>query len=76
MSMPAVMPHLQILETSSLVKSEKTGRVHTCHIDAAALAPLERWVSERRAMWEQNLDRLGEYLAATAPLAKKRKRQK
>jgi hypothetical protein len=49
--------------------------VHTCHIDAAALAPLERWVSERRARWEQNLDRLGEYLAATAPLAKKRKRQ-
>ncbi|HEX4194018.1 MAG TPA: metalloregulator ArsR/SmtB family transcription factor [Stellaceae bacterium] len=75
MSMPAVMQHLQILETSGLVKSEKTGRVRTCRIEAAALAPLERWVSERRAMWEQNFDRLGDYLAATAPSRKKRKRQ-
>jgi DNA-binding transcriptional ArsR family regulator len=76
MSMPAVMQHLQILETSGLVKSEKTGRVRTCRIDAAALAPLERWVSERRATWEQHLDRLGDYLAATAPTPKKRRRQK
>jgi DNA-binding transcriptional ArsR family regulator len=76
MSMPAVIQHLQILETSGLIKSEKTGRVRTCHIDAAALAPLERWVSERRATWEQHLDRLGDYLAATAPRRKKRRRQK
>lgn len=75
MSMPAVMQHLQILETSGLVKSEKTGRVRTCRIDAAALAPLERWVSERRAMWEQHFDRLGDYLVATAPSRKKQKRQ-
>ncbi len=76
MSMPAVMQHLQILETSGLVKSEKTGRVRTCRIDAAALAPLERWVSERRATWEHHLDRLGDYLATTAPTPKKRRRQK
>jgi DNA-binding transcriptional ArsR family regulator len=75
MSMPAVMQHLQILETSGLVKSEKTGRVRTCRMEAAALAPLERWIGERRAMWEQNFDRLGDYLAATAPSRKKRKRQ-
>jgi DNA-binding transcriptional ArsR family regulator len=76
MSMPAVMQHLQILETSGLVKSEKTGRVRTCRVDAAALAPLERWVGERRATWEQHLDRLGDYLAMTAPSPKKRTRQK
>lgn len=76
MSMPAVMQHLQILETSGLVKSEKIGRVRTCRIDAATLAPLERWVGERRTTWEQRLDRLGDYLAATASSPKKRKRQK
>lgn len=76
MSMPAVMQHLQILEISGLVKSEKTGRVRTCRVDTAALAPLERWVSERRATWEQHLDRLGDYLDATAPSRKKRRRQK
>jgi hypothetical protein len=27
----------------------------------------ERWISERRAMWECNLDRLGAWLEETKP---------
>jgi DNA-binding transcriptional ArsR family regulator len=63
MSLPAVIQHLQVLEASGLVHSEKVGRVRTCRIDAAALQPAERWISARRASWEGRLDRLGEYLA-------------
>ena len=37
MSLPAVMQHLQVLEASGLVRSEKTGRVRTCRIDPKAL---------------------------------------
>jgi len=62
MSLPAVMLHLKVLEASGLVKSEKKGRVRTCRIEAAMLSEAERWISERRAMWERNLDRLGTYL--------------
>jgi DNA-binding transcriptional ArsR family regulator len=62
MSLPAVMLHLKVLEASGLVKSEKQGRVRTCRIEAAMLSEAERWISERRAMWERNLDRLGDYL--------------
>ena len=62
MSLPAVMQHLAVLETSGLVVSEKRGRVRTCRIDAAALAACERWLSERRAEWESRLDRLEAYL--------------
>lgn len=75
MSIPAVMQHLQILEKSGLVKSEKAGRVRSCRFDAVALAPLDRWVSERRTAWEQHLDRLGDYLVATAPTRKKMRRR-
>ncbi len=32
MSLPAVIQHLQVLETSSLVRSEKVGRIRTCRI--------------------------------------------
>ena len=32
MSLPAVMQHLQLLEASGLVTSQKTGRVRTCRI--------------------------------------------
>ena len=54
--------HIQVLEDSGLVHSEKVGRVRTCRIDGAALQPAERWMAERRIFWERSLDRLGDYL--------------
>jgi DNA-binding transcriptional ArsR family regulator len=62
MSLPAVMQHLAVLETSGLVVSQKSGRVRTCRINPAALAEAERWIAARRLEWERRLDRLGEYL--------------
>lgn len=63
MSLPAVVQHLQVLEASGLVRTEKLGRVRTCHIEPRALRAAEQWVNERRTSWERNLDRLGQYLA-------------
>lgn len=63
MSLPAVVQHLQVLEASGLVRSEKVGRVRTCSIQPKALRNAERWMSERRTTWERRLDRLGDYLA-------------
>ena len=63
MSLAAVVQHLQVLEGSGLVRSEKVGRVRTCRIEPVALQPVERWISARRRNWEDRLDRLGEYLA-------------
>lgn len=57
MSLPAVMQHLQVLEASGLVRSEKVGRVRTCRIDPAALKPAEQWIARRRASWERCFDR-------------------
>jgi DNA-binding transcriptional ArsR family regulator len=67
MSLPAVVQHLQVLESSGLVRSEKVGRVRTFRMESKLLGTAERWIGERRASWERNLDRLGEYLAETAP---------
>jgi DNA-binding transcriptional ArsR family regulator len=64
MSLPAVLQHLQVLEASGLVRSQKRGRVRTCHIEAKALRTAEQWIAARRNSWERRLDRLGEYLAA------------
>ena len=63
MSLSAVVQHLQVLQRSGLVRSEKVGRVRTCRIEPAALGPVERWVAARRSSWESRLDRLGDYLA-------------
>ena len=66
MSLPAVIQHVQVLEASGLVRSEKVGRVRTRRIEPAALRPVERWIGARRSSWERRLDRLGKYLDETA----------
>lgn len=63
MSLPAVLQHLQVLETSGLVRSEKSGRVRTCRIEPAVLRTAETWIARRRTGWERRLDRLGDFLA-------------
>jgi DNA-binding transcriptional ArsR family regulator len=63
-SMPAVVQHLHVLEASGVVRSQKVGRVRTCELEPRTLSTAERWIRERRAAWEERLDRLGEFLAA------------
>lgn len=65
MSLPAVVQHLQVLEQSGLVRTQKVGRVRTCTMDPGAMSLAEKWINDRRIQWERRLDRLGEFLAAT-----------
>ena len=63
MSLAAVVQHLQVLEESGLVQTEKVGRVRTCRIETAGLNAALQWIGDRRSMWERRLDRLGDLLA-------------
>jgi DNA-binding transcriptional ArsR family regulator len=62
-TLAAVVQHLQVLEESGLVHTEKVGRVRTCRIEPAGLSVVEQWIADRRSTWERRLDRLGELLA-------------
>ena len=62
-TLPAVVQHLQLLEASGLVGTEKIGRVRTCRIAPDGLASAEQWLADRRSLWERRLDRLGDLLA-------------
>lgn len=62
-TLAAVVQHLQILEASGLVQTQKVGRVRTCQIETKGLSLVERWVNERRSLWERRFDRLGKFLA-------------
>src|ERR1700675_4612541 len=55
-TLAAVVQHLQVLEESGLVQTEKIGRVRTCRIEPAGLSVAQQWISDRRSMWEQWLD--------------------
>jgi DNA-binding transcriptional ArsR family regulator len=75
MSLPAVVQHLQVLEGSGLVSTQKVGRVRTCRLEAQRLDTIEAWIDARREVWEGRLDRIGRLLdgslegSATDPAA-------
>jgi len=44
------------------VRTEKAGRVRTCQLEPAGLSVAEKWIADRRSVWERRLDRLGKLL--------------
>lgn len=65
MSLPAVVQHIEVLQKSGLVCSEKVGRVRTCWLEPAPMRSVEQWIVRHRATWEGRLDRLGDVLTTT-----------
>jgi DNA-binding transcriptional ArsR family regulator len=61
-TLAAVVQHLQILEESGLIRSQKVGRVRTCRIESAGLSVAEQWIGECKSIWERRFDRLGNLL--------------
>lgn len=62
-TLAAVVQHLQVLEASGLIRTEKQGRVRTCRLEPEGLSVVEQWIRDRRALWEKRFDALGELLA-------------
>ena len=62
MTLPSFMQHLQILEQSGLVKSNKTGRIRTYELEPQGIQQVENWLVQQRRIWTQRLDQLDQYL--------------
>lgn len=62
-TLTAVAQHLQVLEECGLVRTEKVGRVRTCRLEPTGFSILEKWIRDRRSIWERRLDQLGDFLA-------------
>ena len=62
-TLAAVVQHLQVLEKSGLVRTEKAGRVRTCRIEPDGLTVAEKWIMDRRSLWQRRLNCLGNLLA-------------
>jgi DNA-binding transcriptional ArsR family regulator len=61
-TLTAVGQHLQILEETGLVHTEKTGRIRICRLEPTGFLALQQWVQDHRSLWERRLDRLGDLL--------------
>jgi DNA-binding transcriptional ArsR family regulator len=62
MQLPSFVQHLSLLERSRLVKSRKRGRVRTYEIAPERFRVVEDWLTARRRLWEERLDRFDDYV--------------
>src|SRR5260370_12735731 len=76
MSLAAVVQHLQVLEESGLVQTEKVGRVRTCRIEPAGLNVALQWIDDRRSVWERRVERLGGLLGVAGERGLKTRQKK
>ena len=64
-TLTGVKKHVQILERSKLVTTEKVGRVRTCRIGPRRLEDEAAWLANYRAAVNARLDRLEALLERT-----------
>jgi len=62
MSLAAIVQHLQLLEETGFIQTQKIGRVRTCRIVPEGFQSIAGWIAERRTLVERQLDRLGALL--------------
>jgi DNA-binding transcriptional ArsR family regulator len=65
MTLTGLKKHVQVLEEAGLVKTEKVGRVRYCKLGPRRLEDVTKWMSSYRAMLEQRLDHLADFLERT-----------
>jgi DNA-binding transcriptional ArsR family regulator len=65
LTLTGMKKHVQILERSGFVTTEKVGRVRTCRLGPRRLEDEAAWISRYRRMAEARLDRLGNLLERT-----------
>jgi DNA-binding transcriptional ArsR family regulator len=62
MTLPAVSKHLRVLERAGLVKRERDGAYHRCHLEARPLREASTFLERWRPFWEGTLDQLARHV--------------
>ena len=61
-TLPAVTKHLKVLQRAGLITQGRQAQWRPCKLEAQPLKEVSDWVEQYRALWEQRLDRLEDYL--------------
>lgn len=59
---PAVSRHLRVLERAGLIARSRAAQFRPCTIEASPIREAAEWVGGFRRCWEQNFERLDDYL--------------
>src|SRR5262245_12441442 len=63
MTLPAISKHLRVLEQAGLITRGRDAQRRPCRLRPAPLKEAVDWIEQTRAMWEDRLDRMAEYVA-------------
>lgn len=62
MTLPAVSKHLRVLERAGLLRRERSGWYHHCHLDPQPLSDAAELLARYRPFWEGTLEALALYV--------------
>jgi DNA-binding transcriptional ArsR family regulator len=62
MTLPAVSKHLRVLEHAGLVRRERDGWYHRCHLDARPLGEAASFLERWRPFWDRTLEQLARHV--------------
>jgi len=62
MSLPAISRHLKVLERAGLIERGREAQWRPCRLKAERLKDVSDWVEQYRHNWEEQFNRLDDYL--------------
>ena len=62
MSLPAISKHLKVLEKAGLISRGREAQWRPCRLEAKPLQEVAAWMEHYRRFWEENFNRLEDYL--------------
>jgi DNA-binding transcriptional ArsR family regulator len=62
MTLPAVSKHLRVLERAGLLRRERDGWYHHCHIETRPLESAMTFLAKYRPFWEDTLEALARHV--------------
>jgi DNA-binding transcriptional ArsR family regulator len=76
MKLPAMLKHLQVLETARLITRKKAGRTMFVTVAPAPMAAASQWLHRYERFWSKSLDRLVAYAQIKEHQTKQRRVKK
>jgi len=67
MSLPAVSRHLKVLTEAGLIERSTEAQWRRCTLRGEGMREAADWIEFYRRFWEQQFDKLDEFLKRTAP---------
>lgn len=73
MTLPAVSKHLRVLERAGLMRRERDGWYHHCHLETEPLESAVAFLAKYRPFWEGTLDALGRHVGEREETRRRRR---